>query len=277
MLKAASLMRREVLALAVAMSLLAAGCSRLERLSIVKPSAERGDWTQVAEEHDVSDKGRNATPMAARQLLASATEAYRQGKLDIATQQARQALKADPSLADAHSLLAAIASVRGDAAAAGKHHQQAVALAPAVGAYANNYGAWLCDNGRAAESLAWFGKAVADPNYPTRAAALGNAGTCAQRAGQTLQAESSWREALALDPGELQSLAGMAGLEFARGRYFEARAFAERWLAISPADAEGLQLAASIEQKLGDNVAAQRYLLRLQAIPPGSPTAPRAQ
>lgn len=270
-------MRREALVLGCGVALLAAGCSRLERLSIVKPTAERGDWTQVAEKHEVSDKGRKSAPVAARQLLAAATEAYRAGKQDLAAQQAQKALKADPSLADAHSLLAAIASARGDAAAAGKHHQQAVALAPATGAYANNYGTWLCGNGRAAESLAWFEKAVADPNYGTRAAALANAGTCANRAGQPVQAEANWRQALALDPGELQSLAGMAGLVFARGRYLEARAFAERWLAISPADAEGLQLASSIEQKLGDNVAAQRYLLRLQAIPSGSPTAPRAQ
>ena len=149
--------------------------------------------------------------------------------------------------------------------------------APATGAYANNYGTWLCGNGRAAESLAWFEKAIADPNYPTRAAALANAGTCANRAGQPEQAEANWRQALAMDPGELQSLAGMAALQFARGRYLEARAFAERWLALSPVDAEGLQLASSIEQKLGDNVAAQRYLSRLQAIPSGSPTAPRAQ
>lgn len=270
-------MRREALLLGFAVTLLAAGCTRLERLSIVKPTAERGDWTQVAEKHDVSDKGRKATPMAAQQLLASATEAYRAGQHDLAAQQALEALKADPGLADAHSLLAAIANARGDAAEAGKHYKQAVTLAPATGAYANNYGTWLCGNGRAAESLAWFEKAVADPNYPTRAAALANAGTCANRAGQPVQAEANWRQALALDPGELQSLAGMAGFEFARGRYLEARAFAERWLALSPADAEGLQLASSIEQKLGDNVAAQRYLLRLQAIPSGSPTAPRAQ
>jgi type IV pilus assembly protein PilF len=270
-------MRREALLLGVAVTLSAAGCSRLERLSMVKPTAERGGWTQVAETYEVSDKGHKAAPMAARQLLAAATEAYRAGQQDLAARQARQALKADPGLADAHSLLAAIASARGDAAAAGKHHQQAVALAPTTGAYANNYGTWLCGNGRAAESLAWFEKAVADPNYPTRAAALANAGTCANRAGQPVQAEANWRQALALDPGELQSLAGMAALQFAGGRYLEARAFAERWLARSPADAEGLQLAASIEQKLGDNMAAQRYLLRLQAIPSGTPTAPRAQ
>jgi type IV pilus assembly protein PilF len=270
-------MQRDALVLGLAVALLAAGCSRLERLSIVKPTAERGGWTQVGEEYEVSDKGRKSTPMAAQQLLAAATEAYRAGQHDQASLQARQALKADPGLAGAHSLLAAIANARGDAAAAGQHYKQAVALAPGAGAHANNYGTWLCGNGRAEESLGWFDKAVADPNYPTRAAALANAGTCANLAGQPVLAEANWRQALALDPAELQSLAGMAALQFARGRYLDARAFVERWLALSPTDAEALQLASNIEQKLGDNVAAQRYLLRLQAIPPGSPTAPRAQ
>ena len=91
------------------------------------------------------------------------------------------------------------------------------------------------------------------------------------------RAEASWRQALALDATDLQSLAGMAAQQFARGRYLEARAFAERWLALAPQDADGLRLASQIEQKLGDNAAAQRYLARLQANSPGTPTAPRAQ
>lgn len=270
-------MRRESLVFAICIATLAAGCSRLERLSIVKPTAERGDWTQVAPRYEVSDKGRKAAPMAAVQLLASATDAYRAGKLEPAAQQARQALKADPTLADAHSLLAAIASAQGDIATAGKHYQQAVAIAPAVGAYANNYGTWLCGNGRAAESLAWFEQALADANYPTRDAALANAGTCANRAGQADRAEANWRQALALAPAEPQSLAGMAALQFARGRYLDARAFAERWLAAAPADPDALQLASQIELKLGDTAASARYLHRLQALPPGAANASATQ
>lgn len=270
-------MRREALLLGACLAMLAAGCSRLERLSIVKPTAERGDWTQVAETHEVSDKGRKAAPMAAVQLLASATEAYRAGKPELAAKQARQALKADPTLADAHSLLAAIASARGDNVEAGKHYQQAVTIAPATGAYANNYGTWLCGNGRAAESLGWFDRALADPNYQTRAGALANAGSCAGRAGQQDRAEASWRQALALAPGDPQSLAGMAALQFARGRYLEARAFAERWLAVAPSDAEGLQLASQIELKLGDTAASARYLHKLKALSPGAANAPRTQ
>lgn len=270
-------MRREALALLLVPMLLAAGCSRLERLSIVRPSAARGDYTQVAPTYEVSDQGRKGAPMPATQALARATSLYRAGKLGEAEQLAKQVLKQDPRSADAHTLLAAIASARGDEASAGKHYQQAVAIDPGTGAYANNYGTWLCANGRAAESLGWFDKALADPGYHTPAAAHANAGQCAQGLGMADRAEASWRQALALDPDSLPSLSGMATLQFARGQYLDARAFAERWLALAPTDAEGLQLASRIEQKLGDNVAAQRYLFRLQATSPGSTTAPRAQ
>lgn len=270
-------MRRELLVVAVAVALLAAACSRLERLSIIRPTAARGDYTQVAPTYEVSDKGGKGASMAAGQLVANATQLYHAGRLDQAEQQVRQALKADPKSGDAHTVLAAIATARGDSAMAGQHYQQAVAIAPGTGAYTNNYGTWLCANGRAAESLGWFDQALADPKYPTPVAALVNAGACAHGIGQLDRAEASWRQALALQPDNLPALSGMAVLQFARARYLDARAFAERWLALAPADAEGLQLAARIEEKLGDNVAAQRYLSRLQATSPGATTAPRTQ
>jgi len=271
-------MRREWLLLATLVGLsLSPGCSRLERLSIVKPTAERGDWTQVAPVYDVKDPRRGSAPLAATHLIASAMQAYGAGQLDLAARQAQAALQADPKLADAHALLATIANARGDRVAAGRHYQQATVLAPGVGAHANNYGTWLCANGRAAESLGWFDRALADSAYPTPASAQGNAGTCASRAGLVDQAEVRWRQALALDAAEVQSLGGLAALQFARGRHLEARAFAERWLAVAPVDAEALQLASQIELKLGDTAASARYLHRLQALAPGATNVSRPQ
>ena len=106
---------------------------------------------------------------------------------------------------------------------------------------------------------------------------LGNAGTCADRAGMPDRAEAYWRQALSLDAAELQSLSGMAALQYSRGRYLDARAFAERWLALAPADAAGLQLASQIELKLGDTAASARYLHQLQALPAGAANVPRTQ
>lgn len=250
-------------------------CSKLERLSIVRPSAERGEWEQRAPTYDVSGKGKKALPVTASQLVATASAAYAAGRLDQARQQAQQAVKADPQSGDAHTLLAVIASRSGSSATAGDHYRKALEIAPNNGAYANNYGIWLCGNGQAQESLGWFDMALADRAYATPATALANAGACAQQAGQLARAETSWRQALAYDPGFAPALAGMASLKYASGESLDARAFVQRWLAIAPEDAGALQLAAQIEQKQGDNVAAQGYLLRLKALTAGaSPVSP---
>ena len=263
--------RMAVILLMAASALAITACRQLEKLTIVRQSAERGEFTQVAPTYDVSGKAKkSASSQPPKLLLAAASNLYAAGKLDDARIKAQQVLKADPASGDAYTLLGLIASASGQSADAGKHYQKALDIAPGNGAYANNFGTWLCSNGRAQESLAWFDKALVDPAYSTPVTALANAGTCAQQAGQSVLAEKNWREALAIDPELLLALSGMANLQFGRGQYLDARAFAQRWLAIAPQDMSALQLAVQIEQKQGDNVAAQRYLLRLQAITPGA-------
>ena len=252
------------------------GCTQLERLTLIRPSAQPRGYTQLAPTYDVTGKkAKNSTDPA--MLLAVATDLYQRGELDEADRIVRKALKAQPGSGDGLTLLGAIAQARGDSAAAGKAYKAAVDSKPSSGLYANNYGGWLCETGQAAQALPWFERAVADPEYPSPIDAMVNAGTCANQAGQATQAEVHWRGALALAPTNLTALAGMAALEAARGNALEARAFVERWLAERPEAPAALRLAADTEQKLGDNAAASRYLSRLQAISPGSPSLPRTQ
>lgn len=256
--------------------MLATGCSQLERLTIIRPSAKQRSYTQVAPTYDVSGKKGHAS-VDPELLLASAADMLQRGQLDEAERLARKALATKSNSGDANTLIGAIADARGDSAAAGKAYYAAAAGGGGNGGYANNYGGWLCANGRAAESLEWFDRALADPAYATPDGVLANAGACAHIAGQEGRAEASWRRLLALNAQSVPALAGLAELEFERGNGLEARAFAERWLALSPDDADGLRLAAKIEQKLGDNVTASRYLSRLQAISSGPTTVPRTQ
>jgi type IV pilus assembly protein PilF len=157
-----------------------------------------------------------------------------------------------------------IAEQRGKAAEAGTHYAKAMELAPARGALLNNYGAWLCGNGRAAESLVLFDRALADPGYRTPGAALANAGSCALTAGQAARADRDLRRALQYDPANPTALAALAELEYGAGDYMQARAFSERRLAAAPATLQVLQLASQIEQKLGDTAAAARYVQRIR-------------
>ena len=264
---------RKVIVAMVLLALVAGvGCSRL---SFVKPKFKR-DFHQTGPDYTVRDDPRDVQRITAIDQVALAEQGYRTGQLDDAEKHARAAIKADPASPDAYTLLAMIQEQRGNAPQAGQLYAKAVSLAPTRGVLLNNYGAWLCSNGQAAASLALFDHALADPGYPTPASAYANAGSCALTAGQRELASRDLAKALELDPANPVALEAMAESEFRAGRYLEARAFSERRLAVAPASVKMLQLASQIEQKLGDTVAAARYVQRIgtefpqqRTVPPG--------
>lgn len=261
---------RNAIVLAIAASLLAGACSRL---TFIKPNAKRGSYEKTAPDYAVRDSARSKQRIAALDHLALAEQGIREGRFDNAETEARAALKSDPASADAHTLLAVVHDQRGDRVKAGELYGKAALLAPEKGAILNNFGTWLCSNGRAAESLAWFDRALADPSYGQRASALANAGACALDAGQPARVEASLRAALALDPDNIVALAAMADYQYRNARFLDARAFSERRLGAAPATAAALQLASQIEDKLGDKAAAARYVQRLHTEFPQARTA----
>ncbi|HET6396193.1 MAG TPA: type IV pilus biogenesis/stability protein PilW [Pseudoxanthomonas sp.] len=249
-------------------ALLLAACAKSPS---VKPRVRGSE--QIAPVYHVEDSEATKRRVRVREHLGLALQRLSGGELDAAAREAGKALKLDPAAVDAHTLLAAVASARGRTEEAGEHYRRAAELAPERGDVLNNYGAWLCGNGYPAEALVWFDRALAAPGYPSPASALANAGGCALRSGQLERAERDLRGALALDPVNPYALASMAEHEFRQGRYLQARAFAERRLAAAPADASVLQLAAKIEERLGDGVAASRYQQRLRTEFPQAATA----
>lgn len=269
---------RSAIGLAVLAGLLVAGCSRL---TFIKPDMDRGRYTQVAPDYAVRESPDEKRRVAVLDALGLAGAALRRGDLDSAEAQVRSALKIDPKSADAYTVLAVIAGQRGQSDLSGKHYAKAVQLAPGDGDALNNYGAWLCANGRAAESLAQFTAALQDPGYATPAAALGNAGACALRAGQAGLAEENLRRALQFDPNNVAALGAMAQLRFNQAQFLDARAFMQRRLVAAPADPDSLLLAAQIEDRMGDAAAAARYrqLIPGNQSPPGNgdPNGARGQ
>ncbi|WP_313296227.1 type IV pilus biogenesis/stability protein PilW [Stenotrophomonas sp.] len=197
-------------------------------------------------------------------LLALAARDMQVGNLDAAERKAREALKLAPESPDALVLMAGIDERRGRAQQAGESFRRAAEQAPQRGDVLNNYGAWLCQQGRPAESLVWFDRALQAPGYATPAEAQANAGGCALDAGQLERAERDLRAALSTLPGNPVALEAMAQLSFRQGRYMEARAFAERRIAAAPATRSVLQLASQIEARLGDRAASDRYIQRIR-------------
>jgi type IV pilus assembly protein PilF len=266
-------LRRTIVGAAVVLALLAAvGCSRL---TFVKPKY-KNDFHSTAPDYQVRNDPKDAQRIVAIDEVAMAEQSLRAGKLDDTDTHAKAALKADPGSADAYTLLAIVQDQRGSATQAGQLYAKAAALAPARGVTLNNYGAWLCSNGRAAESLPLFERAASDPGYATPAAAVANAGSCALQLGQDALAARYLAQALQWDPNNPVALEGMAESRFRAGQYLEARAFSERRLSVATASVKVLQLASQIEQKMGDTAAAARYVQRIatefpqqRAVPTG--------
>ena len=252
--------RRELVALVVLVALATAGCSRL---TFVKADASRRGMDRVAPEYTFGETEASKRRAEARRQIALAERHLRAGDVGEAAEAARAAVKADRELPEAHTMLALVAMGQGKPELAGTHYAEAARLGPSGITY-NNYGAWLCSNDRPAESLGWFDQALGDPRYGDRAGALANAGACAARAGEYERVERDLRAALELDPVNLVALGAMAEESMRQGQYLEARAFSQRRLAAGGATPAVLELASRIEDKLGDSVAAQRYVERLR-------------
>lgn len=265
--------RRAVVASVVLAALVVAGCSRL---TFIRPKLERGDMDRVAPVYEFkNDDARTRNRLAAMEGVAIAQQRLQEGQVDEAERHAKAALKASPNSVEANLLLGMIAQRRGQSKVAGSHYANAAKLGPQNGAALNNYGAWLCENGRATESVPLFEQAARSPGYGTPDAALANAGTCALRQGDLGRAEADLRQSLALNPGGATALASMAELQLRRGAFLEARAFSERRLSAAPATPDALQLASQIERKLGDTAAADRYVQRMRSeFPPAAGNPP---
>lgn len=262
-------------ALAVTLSLIVllsgSACSKLTFIRqdvIGKGKVEQARRPVVARDSQ-QDKAR----MSAQDLVARASSALQGNDLDTAERLSREALKADPSSADAHTLMGAIAARRGRESESGDWLFKAMQVSAGGAAEAANYGTWLCAQRRYEESLRYLDYAAERMgDSQSRADTLSNAGTCALRAGNAEQAVAYLRQSLQLDAENRLALETLANHALAQNQPMEARAFIERRLALLPVTAELLQTAEQIELRMGDTRAAARYRERLQRDFPSNPS-----
>lgn len=234
------------------------------RVTFIRPEFDRKGFERTAPEVQMQPDDRKEGSVRAQRLLGEGQQLLARGDLVAAQKVAVQSVKLAPSSPQAHTLLALVEDRRGNGRIAGQHYLQATQLAPGQGGMLNNYGTWLCAQGRQMESLQWFDRALADPGYSSPAVALANAGACAHRAGDDRRAEPYLLGAIERDPTNPVALGVMAERELRAGNAFRARAFSQRRLAAAPADAAALLLASQIEEELGDNAAAARYVHQMR-------------
>lgn len=199
-----------------------------------------------------------------------------QRQYEIAHQKLEKALQLDPSSVDGNTLMALLYERIDRAKLSEKYYRRAVELDPEDGSTNNNFGGYLCRAGRFDEAETYFQRALDDPFYATPGAAAMNAGVCASLAGDAARAEKYFRRSLEANPNDPATLYEMALLSFRKDDFLRARAFMQRFESTGRSDAAALDLAAQIEDRLGDAAAAGKYRERLKTefpdYEPGTPT-----
>jgi type IV pilus assembly protein PilF len=198
---------------------------------------------------------------------------YREGKYELSLTKLEKALELDPDLPQAHGAIAVLYEKVGDARLAEKHYKKALRLSPDDSRAQNNYGQFLCFQGRYQEAQEEFARAAKNPFYASPAVPLTNAGLCAKRIPDLQLAEQYFRQALQADPKFAPALLQMAVARFEAGQFLSTRAYLERFQQVAEHNPESLWLAVQTESALRDPVASGRYAKLLRKNYPKSEQA----
>jgi type IV pilus assembly protein PilF len=225
-----------------------------------------------AELTTASDESTGQKRAAIRLQLAAAY--YEQHQLEVALDEVKLALKADPQNAEAFGMRALIYMGMGELGLAEDNFQRALKLAPNNADLSNNYASFLCQNGRAPESLAYFDAALKNRTYQSPDKALNNAGSCSLKMHDYAAAERYLLQALKLTPDLPETNVNLARVYYERKDYARAGFFIGRLDKVTKMEsltADVLWLAIKVQHKLGDTGAETALGTQLRRQYPASP------
>jgi type IV pilus assembly protein PilF len=206
----------------------------------------------------------------ARIRLQLAVGYYEQRQMAVALDEIRQALVADPAFAEAYVMRALIYMDMGENKLAEENFVQAIKLSPNTPDFNNNYGWFLCQNGREKESIAYFDAALKSRAYQSPAKALNNAGICSMKLKNGAAAERYFSQAFQYDPANPTTNSNLARIYYDRGDYERARFYVGRVMKSDVMTADVLWLAIKVERKLGDRAAESSLATQLRRRHGGS-------
>lgn len=206
----------------------------------------------------------------ARIRIELAAGYFDQGQTSVALDQIKQALQADPAFAPAYSLRGLVYMRLNDSAMAEESFRRALQINPRDPDALHNYGFFVCQQGRHAEGVQLFSRALASPLYGGQAKTLMMLGTCQLRMGQAAEAEGSFSRAYELDPANPYVAFNLAALEFRRGELTRAQFVIRRLNNSEQANAESLWLGIKIERRMNNTQAVEQLAQQLQRRYPRS-------
>ena len=184
---------------------------------------------------------------------------------EVAMQKLNHALTFEPHHVPAHHYLAELYRRLERYDDADEHFRHALDYAEGdASSLHNNYGGFLCGQGRIDDGVEEFRKVLNNPVYARRDQVYENLGLCLERKPDYAQAEEYLRKGLELNPKAAKSLLAMARLTFGANNYLSARAYLQRYSEVARHTPESLWLGIRVERILGDKNALASYGLSLK-------------
>lgn len=229
------------------------------------PPAQETSLADVVTPSQESDARRRA-----RIRLQLASSYYEEGKTEVALDELKQVLAADPTFSDAYNLRGLIYMRLGENAQAEDSFKRALALNPRDADAHHNYGWLQCELGRYPEAARSFEQALANPLYGSRSKTLMAQGICYARAGRLAEAERQLARSYELDAGNPITGYNLANLLFRRGEYERAQFYIRRLNNSELANAESLWLGIKVERRMNDPLAMGQLAEQLRKRFPNS-------
>jgi type IV pilus assembly protein PilF len=248
----------------------------LQLVAVVLLLALSAGCATVGEDGRPIDKEKNKAEISQANTMLG-VEYLRVGNYEMSREKLEKALAADPDNSQAHDAIAVLYEQIREPDLAEQHYKKSLRLNPDNPRGHNNYGQFLCVNGRYKDAEKQFLIAANDPFYTVPSLALTNAGLCAMRIPDEEMAEKYFRQALDIDPKYPPALLQMATLNYSRSNYLSARGYLERYRESGQDTAESLWLAIRTEYALDDHRAWGNYALILRNKFPNSPQAAELQ
>ena len=204
----------------------------------------KGDMVTDSDEPDARKRARIRLELAAGY--------FSNGQTNVALDELKQSIAADPTLFEAHNLRGLIYMRLNDVPLAEESFKRALSLNPKAATVQHNYGWLLCQQSRMNESYQQFNSALANPVYAERAKTLMALGLCQKQGGLKVEAENSLLRSYELDPGNPITGFNLATLALQRKDYVRAQFYIRRINNSELANAESLWLGIKIERQMGN-------------------------
>lgn len=200
----------------------------------------------------------------ARIRLELATGYFEQGQVEVALDEIKQSLAADPGYGPAYVLRGLVFMRLNDMRLADDSFRRALQINPRDPDALHNYGWLLCQQNQLQQAVDLFNRALSSPLYGGQAKTLLAKGVCQLRAQQTVEAQASLSRSYELDPDNPIAAFNLAQLLYQAGDWPRAQFVIRRLNNSELANAESLWLGIKVERRLGESVAMEQLAQQLQ-------------